>query len=564
MKHENLGRAHRWQADRLGPLPALRYKRFGKYTDLSWADYREQADRTAIGLMSLGIQPGDHVGLLSENRHEWLITDIGVLSCGAADVPMHSPLSPKQVEYQLGHSQSRGVFVSNQVQADKVLESLDNLPNLEFLIHFDHVTTGGRIKTIPFTKLKSMGFQAGHEGRRKLAERESLTKLSDLATIIYTSGTTGNPKGVMLSHGNLLSNALASVENVTHKVGDIVLNWLPLSHSYARCVDHYVAMLGGVTIAFAESIETLVLNLAETQPMWINAVPRFYEKVWMAVEALEPATRTAKLRGIFGPRMERLSSGGAPLPHHVARGFMEAGLILYEGYGLTETSPVISFSRPDHYRLGAVGQRLPGVEIKIADDGEILTRGPHIMLGYWREPEATAATIDPDGWLHTGDVGHLDDEGYLFITDRKKDLFVTSGGKNIAPAEVERLLVSDLYIDQAVAYGDGRNFVSALIVPNFPHLTAKAQELGATLETKGDFLVDPKIRAFLTERIAHVMQAVSKPERVKKFLILNRPLTLEADELTATMKVRRKFVIKKYEKELAAIYDGEAGSDEGE
>jgi long-chain acyl-CoA synthetase len=303
-------------------------------------------------------------------------------------------------------------------------------------------------------------------------------------------------------------------------------------------------------------MDTLVLNLAETRPSTLTSVPRFYEKVWTRVEQLQPDARAAALKKIFGPRIRQLSSGGAPLPRHVCEGFFQAGLPLLEGYGLTETSPVVSFNTVDNYRIGTVGRAIPGVEIKIASDGEILVRGWNVMKGYWRNPEATAEVIEKDGWFHTGDVGHLDADGYLSITDRKKDLIITSAGKNIAPSELERLLVSDIYIDQAVVYGDGRRFVSAIVVPNFEQLHQKAAELKCTLDSTSDGFIDvPCIHEFLAQRIDAVMQHVSNPERVKEFLVLDRPFQVDADELTATLKVRRNHIIRKYEPKLAALYE---------
>lgn len=336
----------------------------------------------------------------------------------------------------------------------------------------------------------------------------------------------------------------------------MLLSWLPYSHIYARTCDLYVPAIAGSAVALAESMDTLIVNLAETWPTWITSVPRFYEKVWAKVEELPAEKRSATLKKIFGPRIRQLSSGGALLPRHVCQGFFEAGLPLLEGYGLTETSPVVSFNRLDDYRIGTVGKAIPGVEIKIAPDGEILVRGPNIMQGYWRNPEATAEVIEKDGWFHTGDVGHIDADGYLTITDRKKDLIITSAGKNIAPSELERLLVSDIYIDQAVVYGDGRKFVIALIVPNFEQLKAKAAELKCQLEsTPQGFLNSTWLHEFFSQRIDAVMQEVSNPERVKKFLVLDRAFQLDADELTATLKVRRNHIIGKFEPQLAALYD---------
>lgn len=555
MSAANLAAMHRQASERLGSRTALRFKRNGVYHDVSWSDYREQADRAAAGLISLGIQPGDRIALLSENRFEWMLADQAILSTGAVNVPLHAPLTPKQVEYQVGHSESRGIIVSNQTQADKLAAVRDALPDLEFLIAFDPITPPAGLRVLSWDALKQRGRLAGSDRREEIRRREAALTGDDLATIIYTSGTTGNPKGVMLTHDNLHSNALATAESCHNGPSDILLSWLPYSHIYARTVDLYVTTVVGMTVVLAESVDTLVANLQEAQPTWLTAVPRFYEKVWANVEHLPPESRKQALHQIFGSRLRQLSSGGAPLPRHIAQGFQDAGIPLLEGYGLTESSPVISFNNLDHWRVGTVGRALPGVEIRIAEDGEILTRGPHVMKGYWKNPEATAEAI-VDGWLHTGDVGEIDADGYLTITDRKKDLIVTSGGKNVAPSELERLLVSDPYIDQAVLYGDGRPFVTALLVPNFAQLEQKVEELGCRLESEGEFLRTPDVLAFYQQRIDAVMEPVSRPERVKRFLLLGRPFELAADELTATLKVRRRHIIRKYEAELAALYSG--------
>jgi long-chain acyl-CoA synthetase len=549
---KNLCTMHRSQSERFGNRVAMRHPQNGLYHDLAWNSYRRQADQAASGLLGLGIQAGDRVAILSENRFEWLIADHAILSSGAADVPLHAPLSAKQVEYQVGHSEARGIIVSGQAQADKVFEVIDNLPTLEFLISFDKIDIPGcRLNTLTWQGLKH---RAGTINADEIAARESALDESSLATIIYTSGTTGNPKGVMLTHGNLLCNAKSTCEISFVSMDDILMSWLPYSHIYARTVDHYLTSIGGLTVVLAESVDTLMDNIRQVQPTWLTAVPRVYEKVWNAVGTLDQESRTSALRTIFGSRVKQLTSGGAPLPRYIAEGFFESGIPLLEGYGLTESSPVIAFNSIENYRLGSVGQALGDVEVQISDAGEILTKGPHVMKGYWMNPDATAQTI-VDGWLHTGDVGRLDEDGYLFITDRMKDLFVTSAGKNIAPAELERILSRDEYIDQAVVYGDGRQFVSALIVPSFEKLQTLADENGWTIESDDDFITTPEALAYLEQRVEAVMQQVSQPERVKKFMALARPFQVEDDELTATLKVRRRHIISRYEEHLAALYD---------
>lgn len=542
---------HREQAALFGPRIALRYQQDGLFHDVAWNDYRCQADRAAAGLIELGIEPGDRVAILSENRYEWFIADHAILSAGAADVPLHAPLAPRQVEYQVGHSEARGIVVSGQAQADKVFEVLDQLPALEFLVSFESIETrSDKIRCLTWQGLKHL---AGEKSLAEIASREAALNESSLATIIYTSGTTGNPKGVMLTHGNLLSNAETTWEIAFMGSEETLLSWLPYSHIYARTVDHYLTSMGGLTVALS-TIDTLMDDLKRIQPGWLTSVPRVYEKVWNGISTLDAESRSKALRAIFGSNMKQLTSGGAPLPKYIAEGFLEANLPLLEGYGLTETSPVISFNSAESFRLGSVGRPLRDVEVRIADDGEILTRGPHVMPGYWKNPEATAAAI-VDGWFFTGDVGRIDEDGYLYITDRKKDLFVTSAGKNIAPAELERILARDEFIEQAVVYGDGRQFVSALIVPALDSLQAKARELGCEIKTEGEFITTPQLLEFLNERVAVVMQQVSQPERVKRFLVLARPFQVDDDELTATLKVRRRFIIHKYEDHLAALYE---------
>ena len=549
---KNLCTMHRSQSERFGNRVAMRHPHDGLYHDLAWNSYRRQADQAASGLIDLGVQVGDRIAILSENRFEWLIADHAILSSGAADVPLHAPLSPKQVEYQVEHSEARGIIVSGQAQADKVFEALDKLPSLEFLISFDEINVPNcRLKTLTWQGLKH---RSGTINVEEIGRREASLEESSLATIIYTSGTTGNPKGVMLTHGNLLCNAKSTSDISFVSMDDVLMSWLPYSHIYARTVDHYLTSIGGLTVVLAESVDTLMDNIKQVQPTWLTAVPRVYEKIWNAVGTLDLETRTSALQTIFGSRVKQLTSGGAPLPRYIAEGFFESGIPLLEGYGLTETSPVIAFNSIENYRIGSVGQPLGGVEVQISNAGEILTKGPHVMTGYWKNPDATAEAI-VDDWLHTGDVGRLDDDGYLFITDRMKDLFVTSAGKNIAPAELERILSREEYIDQAVVYGDGRQFVSALIVPSFEKLQTLAEDNGWTIEYDDDFITTPDALTFLDERVQSVMQQVSQPERVKKFLALARPFLVEDDELTATLKVRRRHIISRYEKHLAALYE---------
>ena len=556
MDHANLSAMHRFTADRLGPRAALRWKRHGLYRDLSWSEYREEADRAAAGLVALGVEAGDRVAILSENRVEWPIASLAILAAGAVDVPMHAPLSPAQVAYQLGHSGATGVIVGSSEQAEKVAECAATLPGLRWVAGFDSLPDAlAGVRRLSWDGLMSLG--ANSTGcRAEALRRESALGRDDLATIIYTSGTTGHPKGVMLTHRNLLSNAEAGVVIAETSPDDVVLSWLPYSHIYARTCDLVMTALAGATLCLAESVEGLAANLAEVRPSCMSAVPRFYEKVWASVRGLPAPARASALKALFGPRIRHLSSGGAPLPKQVADGFHEAGLSLMEGYGLTETSPIISFNTPGAFRVGSVGRAIPGVAVEIAPDGEILTRGPHVMRGYWQDAVATGQAI-VEGWFYTGDLGRLDD-GFLTITGRKKDLIITSGGKNVAPAEIERLLTADPLIDQAVACGEGRPFITALLVPDFAALAREPGVDPRLLESSGEFLEDRGIRAILAERVERAMSAVSGPERVKAFVVLGRPLRAEEGEITATLKVRRGHILRKYGDAMARLYDREA------
>jgi long-chain acyl-CoA synthetase len=340
-----------------------------------------------------------------------------------------------------------------------------------------------------------------------------------------------------------------------HRPDDIMLGWLPYSHIYARTVDHYETIAAGLTLALAESQETLVQNLDEIKPTHMSSVPRFYEKLLTVVGTADPEETGRRLRRIFGPRIDWLGSGGAPLPKPIAEAFHAAGLLVLQGYGLTESSPVISFNRKQKYKLDTVGQAIPGVEIKIAPDGEVLTRGPHVMKGYWKNPQATAESIR-DGWLYTGDLGSLDDEGFLKITGRKKELLVLSNGKKVVPSYIEGLLLSDDCIDQAAVCGEGRNFLTALIVPHWDNLRRALGEAGVTVDRQSleTLARDPAVRSFLQERVDAALRDVSGSEQVKKFVVLPAPFSVAADELTVSLKLRRNVVLNKHAAALERLY----------
>jgi long-chain acyl-CoA synthetase len=550
MTERNLVELHRRQAERLGLRPAVRYKRHGLYHDLNWQDYREHALACAAALVDCGMKPGDRVGMLSENRVEWLVTDVAILTAAAINVPPHAPLTARQVHFQLTDAGVRWAFVSGRAQLDKTRAIRRELPALEGVVVFDREAAGD--DALSWAGFLQRGRRVLARHRAELARREAALGPDDLATIMYTSGTTGNPKGVMLTHGNLLSNALACHEASPRQPDDIFLSWLPYSHIYARTVDHYVSIATGAVLAVGESPETVVQNLADVRPTHMSSVPRFYEKLLAAVGSSDPKETGRRLRDVFGPRIDWLGSGGAPLPPSIAHTFHDAGLLMLQGYGLTESSPVISFNRKTCYKLETVGQAIPGIEVKVAPDGEVLTRGPHVMKGYWNNPQATAEAIR-DGWLHTGDLGNLDAEGFLSITGRKKELLVMSNGKKVVPTHLEGLLLADSCIDQAVIYGEGRNYLTALVVPHWDNLR-KVLSAEVNHEAEETLVQHPAVRAQLRQRIDAALADVSSGEQVRKFIVLPRPFSVAADELTVSLKLRRSVVFDKHRAALEALY----------
>jgi long-chain acyl-CoA synthetase len=546
----NIPAVFRSQAQRLGPRTALRFKRYGLWHDVSWQRYFDNAFAIAASMLEVGIRTGDRVALLGENSVPWLTCDLAILATGGVVVTPHAPLTARQLHFQLLDSGVVWAFVADAKQLEKIRSIRDELPDLRGVVVFDPALADPH--AISLEAFLQHGRSARTRLEPELLSRERSLRADDLATILYTSGTTGNPKGVMLSHNNILSNARACELVQPHQPDDVVLGWLPHTHIYARTCDHYTSLVAGVALALSDSPETVIADLAEVQPTHLSAVPRFYEKVLAAVATPDPVQTAKRLKGLFGSRMDWISSGGAPLPVAIAQAFHAAGLQLMQGYGLTETAPVISFNTKKHNKLGTVGRALPGVEIKIADDGEILTRGPHVMLGYWRNPQATAEVIR-DGWFHTGDLGQLDEEGYLSITGRKKEMMILSNGKKISPSNIEGLLLADACMDQVILCGEGRNFVTALIVPNWVNVRKHLQGI-ALPHDPVSAARDERVIALLQQRCEQALKEVSHLEQVRKFVVLPRPFSVEAEELTVSLKLRRNVILSKYASALDALY----------
>jgi long-chain acyl-CoA synthetase len=530
----------RRQAERLGDRPGLRVKRHGMWLDVSWSEWRERVEAAALGLITLGLQFGERVAILSENRLEWILADLAILSAGGVSVPLHAPLGPAQIQQMLADSGAAMIVASSAAQTAKLSAIAGRLPALREVIGIDSPRQGIHER---WQRLEQRGRGAAADARRELTSRQERLSPEHLASLLYTSGTTGLPKGVMLTHGNFLSNIAAMEKAVGPIAPDaIFLNWLPLSHVYARTVDYYLAILTGATLVLSESAEALVADLLEVRPMHLSSVPRFYEKLLGSLGGLELSERQKRLRTIFGPRIRWLGCGGAALPMAIAEAYQAAGLEVIVGYGLTESSPVITTNRLGANKLGSVGQALPGVEVAVSADGEIMTRGPHVMKGYWNQLEATAAVLK-DGWLATGDLGCMDDEGFLTITGRKKDLIVLSSGKNVAPTPLEGLLLSSPLIEQAVVFGEGRPFLAAVVVP-------REDAVGRERQRRGEVAVG----ALIMEEVERVLAEVAPWEKVRKIVVAARAFSVGSEELTVSMKLRRAVIFEHYRRELEALY----------
>ena len=578
---------------------ALQVKVGGKYQPISHRTLAERVRGAALGLQALGLRAGDRVAILSENRPEWAIGDYACLTSALADVPIYPNLPPEQVAYILRDCGAVAIFVSTTSQADKVRQIRRQCPALRVVVGFGASRDDGVDLTM--AQLEAKG--AAAESAASIAAYRSaadMVRPDDLATLIYTSGTTGEPKGVMLTHDNIYSNVMASAVQVPFVGDDTCLSFLPLSHIFERMAGHYLMMATGTSIAYAESIDTVPIDMQLVKPTLVLSVPRLYEKMyarvlenalaggalkkriffWARAVADRWATETlagrkpgallgmqyriaqrlvfSKLKARTGNRLRYFVSGGAPLAPEINKFFYAAGLVILEGYGLTETSPVIAVNTPSAFRIGTVGKPVPGVEVMIASDGEICTRGPHVMKGYYNKPEATAEAIDDEGWFHTGDIGELED-GFLRITDRKKDIIATAGGKKIAPQPIENKVKTNKYVSQAVMIGDKRKFPILLVVPNWESLEKWAKVKNIIWTDRAQLLQMPTVRAKMEKEVAEELQGLARYEMPKKIALLEHDFSIERGELTPTLKVKRRIIDQSYKNVIDSLY-----VDEGE
>ena len=591
----------------IAELPFFVAGRFSK-PDLvgrSWGDHidrfsgRELVDRVrdlSLGLSALGMARGDHVALLSESRPEWLVADFAILTAGAVTIPIYPTLSSEQIGFILSDSRASIAIVSTSTQLDKVLAAAPSVPSLRAIVLMEPVPAGlaSSVQVLSFEAVAGSGHQAIVEGwgiAREFQERARAVRPDDLATIIYTSGTTGTPKGVMLTHGNLAANVAGVLAVLDLNEDDTALSFLPLCHAFERTVA-CVCLASGVSLIFAESIDTIARDLLKVRPTVMSAVPRVFEKLharvlekgaqasglrrkvfdWSMSVAVRRGTHVAagtsmplglalgsriadaqvfaKIRDGIGGRLRWAVSGSAPLNRDIASFFLGIGLPILEGYGLTETAPVLSVTPPRRIRLGTVGPPLPNLELQIADDGEVLARGPNVMRGYFERPDETRAVL-VDGWFHTGDIGALDEHGYLKITDRKKELLVTSGGKKIAPQPIEERLRADPLVNEAMVVGDRRHFPAALIAPNFHALAARLRLDEHAIRSR---VSADDVRALFQPIVDDVNRHLAQYERIKKFVLVAEEFTVATGELTPTLKIKRHVVLDKYRDVIEGMY----------
>jgi len=579
---------------------ALQVKVKGQYTPISSRTVGERVRRLALGLQELGIQPGERVAIFSENRPEWAIADFACLTASLTDVPLYPNLPPDQAAYILNDSGAVAIFVSDAAQGAKIAEVRGKCTTLRHVITFAAEPHAGADHTI--AEVEARGAAVDDEERRARYRQYALAvKPDDLATLIYTSGTTGEPKGVMLTHDNLYSNVMLAAVQIPFAGKDVCLSFLPLSHIFERMAGHYLMFQVGCSIAYAESMDTVPIDMQTVRPTIVLSVPRLYEKMYARVlenalsggavkkriffwaRAVAERWADVKLAGgtprgllalqyriaqrlVFsklqqrtGGRLRYFVSGGAPLAPEINKFFYAAGLVILEGYGLTETSPVIAVNTPSQFRIGTVGKPVYGVEVMIASDGEILTRGPHVMKGYYNKPEATREAIDGDGWFHTGDIGELRD-GFLAITDRKKDIIVTAGGKKIAPQPIENALKTNKYISQAVVIGDKRKFPVVLVVPNWEQLEKWARIKNLLWTERAQLLEMPIVHAKIEKEVAGKLVGLAKFETPKKVAVLEHDFSIDSGELTPTLKVKRRVIDKTYRDVIDRLYQDESAA----
>ena len=574
----------------------LKYRVKDEWKDVSYAEVKSQTVAFACGLALLGFKRGDKVAIIAENRPEWVYSDMAILALGGADVPLYPSLTADSIEFILNNSECTGVIVSNKFQLNKVLKIRHNCKHLKYIIVMNDKDVPPDMSYVKsFETVTLDGKQSSRYDEAYFWQQAKMCNENDICTIIYTSGTTGEPKGVLLSHKNIISNVNDVLKIIPLSETDTFLSFLPLCHIFERMAGYYTALSCGGMVAYAQSIESVSSDLLSVKPTIMTSVPRFFERMYSKILknvesqsekkqkifnwAIEVGAEFAKakkanqapiglsikhklaeklvfhkLRARTGGNLRFFISGGAALPRALGEFFESVGIIIIEGYGLTESSPVISVNRVDTYKFGTVGKPMPSVDVKIAQDGEILARGPNIMQGYYKNKKETDESIK-DGWLHTGDIGVFDAQGFLLITDRKKHLFKTSGGKYIAPTPIENLFLASQYIEQFVLIGDRRMFLSALIVPDFESLRAYADAHAINYTDNDDLIQQKDIYDLMENELVKFQKNLANYERVRKFAILDKPFSLESGEMTPSLKIKRKVIEERYKHLIDEMYE---------
>ncbi len=582
-------------AGQFGSKEFVRYHDGDGYVGVSFDEFTGRVERVAAALVGMGLEPGERVAILGENCLEWCLADYAIMGAGLVSVPIYTSLPTEQIAYILEDSEARAIVVWGEDQAAKMAGVQAACPQLAHFIWagsgtFEAVTDAVRLEEI-LSSDPDEGALAG------LASRRDAVRRDDVVTLIYTSGTTGRPKGVILTHDNFLSNVRCALQALSVGSDDLFLSFLPLSHAFERMAGHFLPMTVGATVAYSRGLRYLGRELAEVAPTLMACVPRFYEslqeKVLKAVETSPPARQRIfgwsmgkgrersrrvlagrrvgigvglacavadrlvfqKLRANVGGRLRFFISGGAPLAESTAEFFHAAGILILEGYGLSETSPVISVNREDQFRFGTVGPPIPGIEVRIAEDGEVLTRGPHVMRGYFNLDEETADMIDGDGWLHTGDLGDLTD-GFLRITGRKKSLFKLSNGKYIAPEPIENGLKASRFVQEAVVIGESRKVAGVIIAPAFDALEAFAADVGLSVGSREELVESPDVRKLYRAEVDGLTGHLADFERLRVLLLMPREFSIEAGELTPTLKVKRAKVLGALAEQIEEAYAG--------
>ena len=566
-------------------------KKEGKYVPISTEEFADRVKSFSLGLRDLGLEAGDKLIILSENRPEWVISDVANLCLGGITVPIYTSLIPEQIKYIIDDSDAKIVVVSDQSQWQKIETIKSELTKVTSYITCLSEAPEG---VLTFAQVLERGRKMDKQNPGFFEKMALEVKPDAIASIIYTSGTTGPPKGVMLTHSNIFSNVKTCSSLLPFKDTDTVLSFLPLSHILER-MGMFVYLYNGMSIGFAESIDTLGENLLEVRPHIMVNVPRVLEKIYAKVIDSVQVSSSLKRKIFFwavkvgrkygrkkilnqpiskllqfkrnlanklvfskvyaktGGRVRFFLCGGAPLSKDIGEFFYAIGLTIIEGYGLTETSPVITANTFENLKFGTVGKPIPGVDVRIDEDGEILTKGPNVMNGYYKK-EAASREVFEGGWFHTGDIGHFDEEGFLVITDRKKDIIVTSGGKNVAPQPIEGILNLNAYISNALVIGDSRKFISALVVPNFEKLEEYAKQNNISFEDHSDLVKKEEIVRFIQEQVDRSVPNLASYEKVKKIALLDKEFEIEKGEITPTLKVKRNIVEEKYKGIIDAMY----------